>query len=165
MRQETQNFSMSDFYRPLYHFTPLAHKMNDPNGLVYFEGEWHLFYQYNSDGRCHWGHAVSDDLVHWTHLPVALFPDADGDIWSGSAVVDMEDSGLFRAASQGWSPSGRIITRLAPPRGPQAQCLSYSRDRGRTWTDDGQNPVVPNPDIPDFRDPKVIWHATAPGSG
>ncbi len=149
---------MTDSYRPLYHFTPPAHWMNDPNGLVYFEGEWHLFYQYNPDGLLYWGHAVSNDLVRWTHLPVALFPDADGDVWSGSAVVDTEDaSGLFEGGS-GLVAFWTHHNALAPPRGPQAQCLSYSRDKGRTWTAYDANPVVPNPDIPDFRDPKVIWH-------
>ena len=149
---------MIEHFRPLYHFTPPAHWMNDPNGLVYFEGEWHLFYQYNPDGKLYWGHAVSTDLTRWTHLPIALSPDADGVVFSGSAVVDHDDVTGFFGGGPGlvalWTRHGD----LTPPGGPEAQCLSYSRDRGRTWTAYEGNPVVPNPDAPDFRDPKVTWH-------
>ena len=147
-----------DHYRPLFHFSPPAHWMNDPNGLVWYEGEWHLFYQHNLDGKLHWGHAVSADLTRWTPLPTALFPDADGDVWSGSAVVDVEDVSGFFGGGSGLIAFWTHHNTLAPPRGPQAQCLSFSRDRGRTWTPYAGNPVVPNPHIADFRDPKVIHH-------
>lgn len=149
---------MTEHFRPLYHFTPPAHWMNDPNGLVYFEGEWHLFYQYNPDGKLYWGHAVSTDLTRWTHLPVALSPDEEGVVFSGSAVVDHADVTGFFDGEPGlvalWTRHGS----LAPPGGPEAQCLSFSRDRGRTWVAYDGNPVVPNPHVPDFRDPKVSWH-------
>src|SRR5438477_11410669 len=79
-------------YRPQFHFSPEANWINDPNGLIYYYGEYHLFYQYHPRstvwGPMHWGHAVSRDLVHWTHLPIPLYPDKIGEIWSGSAVVD-----------------------------------------------------------------------------
>lgn len=132
--------------------------MNDPNGLVYFDGEYHLFYQYNPDGKLYWGHAVSTDLVRWTHRPVALSPDAEGVVFSGSTVVDHHDVTGFFDGKPGlvalWTRHGM----LAPPGELEAQCLSFSRDRGRTWAAFEGNPVVPNPDAPDFRDPKVVWH-------
>ena len=152
--------SNTTLYRPEYHFTPPAHWMNDPNGLVYYEGEWHLFYQYSPGAApgSHWGHAVSVDLVHWEHLPVALAPDDLGIIASGSAVVDWDDtSGFFNGGSglvaifTHWNHQGQDSS-------DQSQSIAYSRDRGRTWTKYDQNPVLPNQGVPDFRDPKVIWH-------
>jgi fructan beta-fructosidase len=123
--------------------------MSDPNGMVYYEGEYHQFYQ--NSGQ--WGHAVSQDLVHWEHLPVALIRDELGEIWSGSAVVDWNDtSGFF----QGKSGLVAIFTHFQS--GVQSQSIAYSSDRGRTWTKYEGNPVIPNPGIKDFRDPKVIWH-------
>lgn len=150
--------SNHEVYRPFYHFTPVAHWMNDPNGLVYYQGEYHLFYQYYPEGMAwgpmHWGHAVSTDLVHWQQLPIALFPDAAGDIWSGSVVVDVHNS-------SGFFPDGSGLVALYTLAGaaPQQQCLAYSVDRGRTWTKYAGNPVLANPGVTDFRDPKVIWHA------
>ena len=148
-------------YRPAYHFTPPANWMNDPNGLVFYEGEWHLFYQY-SPGRApgsHWGHAVSLDLAHWEHLPVALAPDDLGIIASGSAVVDWDDTSGFFGGGSGlvavfthWKNQGREGS-------DQSQSIAYSRDRGRTWTKFAGNPVLPNQGVPDFRDPKTFWHA------
>ncbi len=148
---------MNDCYRPRFHFTPPTGWMNDPNGLVYVEGEYHLFYQHLP--RKHWGHAVSPDLVHWTHLPIALYPDDLGEMYSGSAVVDTADSsGLF-----GGRPGLVIIfthnNKNKPPLGPQVQSIAYSTDRGRTWSKYARNPVIANPNKPDFRDPKVFWHA------
>lgn len=92
----TQDTLSGEQYRPVYHFTPPGHWMNDPNGMVYYDGEYHLFYQHYPDsnvwGPMHWGHAISEDLVHWEHLPIALYPDSLGYIFSGSAVVDEKNT-------------------------------------------------------------------------
>jgi fructan beta-fructosidase len=159
--------TIDDPHRPLFHFTPPAHWMNDPNGLVYFDGEYHLFYQYYPEdtvwGPMHWGHAVSTDLVHWEDLPIALYPDEHGYIFSGSAVVDWSNtSGLGR---EGAPPLVAIFTYHDPDRRQagtndhETQGIAYSNDRGRTWTKFEGNPVLPNRDKRgDFRDPNVIWH-------
>jgi fructan beta-fructosidase len=146
-------------YRPQLHFTPQKNWMNDPNGLVYFEGEYHLFYQYNPFGdkwgHMSWGHAVSTDLLHWQHLPVAL-PEENGVmIFSGSAVVDEKNTSGFGLS--GKPPMVAIYTGYHPTDGRQDQRLAYSTDRGRTWTKYSGNPVI---DIQstDFRDPKVFWY-------
>lgn len=156
----------SEAHRPLFHFTPDSMWMNDPNGMVYYEGEYHLFYQYYPDstvwGPMHWGHAVSEDLVHWERLPVALYPDSLGYIFSGSAVIDWgNSSGL---GENGRPPMVAIFTHH-DPEGDKAgrddfqyQSIAYSLDKGRTWTKYAGNPVLPNPGIRDFRDPKVFWH-------
>jgi fructan beta-fructosidase len=146
-------------YRPQYHFSAEMNWLNDPNGLVWYEGEYHLFYQHNpvgmTGGGMHWGHAVSRDLVRWTHLPLALFPDPLGEIWSGSAVVDRTNSSGFFTGS-----GGRGLVAIFTHAGhPQQQSIAYSRDRGRTWTKYAGNPVIANPGDNDFRDPKVFWHA------
>lgn len=123
--------------------------MSDPNGMVFFEGEYHQFYQ----SRGEWGHAVSRDLVHWEHLPLALTKDALGSAWSGSAVVDEHDtSGFF-----GGRP-GLVAIFTHSKNGIQSQSIAYSADQGRTWTKYAGNPVIPNPGLKDFRDPKVFWH-------
>jgi fructan beta-fructosidase len=147
---------LDDRYRPRFHFTPPAGWMNDPNGLVYFQGEYHLFYQHLSP--LHWGHAVSVDLVHWTHLPIALYPDDLGDIWSGSVVVDAADSSGFFGGQPGLVAIFTHHNAQSAPAGPQMQSIAYSHDRGRTWTKYVHNPVIPNPGVADFRDPKVFWH-------
>lgn len=147
-------------YRPQVHFTPAVNWMNDPNGLVYHDGEYHLFYQYNPYGiqwgNMSWGHAVSENLVHWTHLPVAI-PEQEGEMaFSGSAVVDHGNtSGLGTAGNP---PMVAIFTGHHPAEGLQTQDLAYSTDRGRTWTRYEGNPVL---DIgaSDFRDPNVFWYA------
>jgi sucrose-6-phosphate hydrolase SacC (GH32 family) len=141
---------------PRVHFTPPSGWMNDPNGLVFFEGEWHLFYQYTPPGAPgkHWGHAVSRDLVHWEHLPIALFPDACGEIFSGSAVVDVDDSSGF---FDGGSGLVAIFTYHLSDTQPQSQGIAWSSDRGRTWTKYAGNPVLAGAKI-DFRDPKVFRH-------
>lgn len=137
--------------RPAYHYTPPSGWMNDPNGLVYFDGEYHLFYQHLLPS--HWGHAVSEDLLQWTDLPIALAPDERGFIASGSAVVDWNDrSGFF-----GGKP-GLVACFTHWRDDAQEQSIAYSADRGRTWAKFAGNPVVPNPGIRDFRDPKVVWH-------
>lgn len=138
-----------EIYRPHCHLTPPEGPMSDPNGMVYYKGEYHQFYQFT--GR--WGHAVSRDLVHWEHLPLALVGDELGDIWSGSAVVDWKDtSGLFDGGS------GLVAIFTHYKEGLQSQSLAYSRDEGRTWEKYAGNPVIPNPGLSDFRDPKVLWH-------
>ena len=145
--------------RPQVHFTPAANFMNDPNGLVYFEGEYHLFYQHNPFGdrwgHMSWGHAVSPDLLHWTHLPVALAEESGVMIFSGSAVVDRDDtSGLC-----GGRPC-LVAIYTGHSKELQTQNLAYSRDRGRTWTKFAGNPVV-DVGLKDFRDPKVFWYEPA----
>ena len=147
-------------YRPQYHFTPAVNWMNDPNGMVHYDGEWHLFYQYNPFGakwgHMSWGHAVSPDLVHWQHLPVAI-PEVDGVMaFSGSAVVDWENTtGVGR---DGRPPLVAIYTGHRTDRPSQSQYLAYSTDRGRTWTRYAGNPVL-DVGSAEFRDPKVMWHA------
>jgi len=154
-------------HRPQYHFSQPAMWMNDPNGLVYYQGEYHLFYQYYpSDtiwGPMHWGHAVSRDLVHWDHLPVALYPDDLGYIFSGSAVVDWQNTSGF--GKDGEPPLVAIFTyhnpELAKAKGKnhEYQGIAFSNDRGRSWTKYSENPVLPNTQkLQDFRDPKVFWH-------
>lgn len=153
-------------HRPQFHFSPQSMWMNDPNGLVFYEGEYHLFYQYYPDstvwGPMHWGHAVSADLVHWQHLPIALFPDSLGYIFSGSAVVDWNNTSGFGTNDK--PPLVAIFTyhnveaEKAGRIDFQSQGIAYSNDKGRTWTKYEGNPVVPNPGLRDFRDPKVFWH-------
>ncbi|MDR0895619.1 MAG: glycoside hydrolase family 32 protein [Prevotellaceae bacterium] len=140
-------------YRPAYHFTPASGWMNDPNGMVYVDGEYHLFYQYNPAdivwGPMHWGHAVSTDLMHWTHLPVALYPDSLGTIFSGSAVIDKENTAGFGANA--------LVAIFTSAGKSQTQSIAYSTDRGRTFTKYAGNPVLTD-SVPDFRDPKVFWY-------
>jgi len=150
----------SEPFRPQYHFTPEKNWMNDPNGLVFYAGEYHLFYQYNPFGdkwgHMSWGHAVSPDMVHWTHLPLAL-PEADGVmIFSGSAVIDWNNSSGF--GKEGQPPMVAIYTGCrADSDGLQFECIAYSNDKGRIWTKYSGNPVI-NSDSKDFRDPKVQWY-------
>ncbi|NOT58825.1 MAG: glycoside hydrolase family 32 protein, partial [Acidobacteria bacterium] len=165
---QTQTATYDEPYRPQFHFTPAQNWMNDPNGLVYYKGEYHLFYQYNpfgnSWGHMSWGHAVSRDLVHWRHLPVALAEENEVMIFSGSAVVDWQNtSGLCRNPDpQDKSCLIAIYTghieKSATRARSESQHLAVSNDRGRTWQKYAGNPVL---DIGygDFRDPKVIWHA------
>jgi fructan beta-fructosidase len=154
-------------YRPAYHFSPQKAWMNDPNGLIYYKGVYHLFYQYYPDGNTwgpmHWGHAVSRDMVHWVDKPIALSPDEHGMIFSGSAVVD-------------WNNTSGLGARKTPPlvaiftanndnyeqdglQEHQNEALAYSTDGGETWTKYKGNPVLRAPaGKPDFRDPKVRWN-------
>ena len=148
---------MTHIPRPLYHFTPAQNFMNDPNGLVYYAGEYHLFYQHNpfenNWGHMSWGHAISRDLVRWEHLPVALYEENGIMIFSGSAAVDWQNSSGFGTAAE--PPMVAVYTGHSAL---QTQNIAYSIDRGRTWTKYGGNPLI---DIgsSEFRDPKVFWHA------
>ncbi len=151
----------AQIYRPQVHFTPARHWMNDPNGLVYFGGWYHLFFQYNPYGtrwgNMSWGHAVSRDLLHWRQLPVAIPQGRRHMIFSGSAVVDWHDTSGFGVA--GRPPLVAIYT--AAPRampGPQTQNLAYSTDGGWHWRKYAGNPVL-NIGLRDFRDPKVFRYA------
>jgi fructan beta-fructosidase len=147
--------------RPRVHFTPPRYFMNDPNGLVYYKGEYHLFYQHNpfgeTWGHMSWGHAVSRDMLHWEHLPVALSEENGVMIFSGSAVVDARNSsGLCHA--DGDDHSCLIAIYTGHGLGKQTQNIAFSNDRGRTWMKYRGNPVI-DLGIDGFRDPKVLWHA------
>ena len=153
-------------YRPQVHFSPPAMWMNDPNGMFYHNGEYHLFYQHNPDDRIwgpmHWGHAVSRDLIHWENLPIALYPDEMGTIFSGSAVVDWNNSsGLGtpdNPAMVALYTYHNVEKEKLGRTDYQTQALAYSLDNGRSWEKYSGNPVIDNPGIKDFRDPKVMWH-------
>jgi len=152
-------------HRPQFHFSPPTGWMNDPNGLVYFEGEFHLFYQYYPDstvwGPMHWGHAISEDLVHWKNLPAALFPDSLGYIFSGSAVIDWKNraglqTGNLPAMISVFTQHCEEILKQGRD-DFQNQSIAYSNDKGRTFKKYSRNPVIRNPGERDFRDPKVRW--------
>jgi fructan beta-fructosidase len=140
-------------YRPQLHFTSRRGWLNDPNGLVYAGGTWHLFYQHNpygwNWGNMHWGHAVSKDLFRWQELPIALHPRKYGDwCFSGSAVVDQDNT-------SGWHIGTAPLLVCAFTSTGRGECIAYSNDLGRTWTEYAGNPVVKH----NGRDPKLIWHA------
>lgn len=153
-------------WRPQFHFSPKAHWMNDPNGLLYYNGVYHLFFQYYPNamvwGPMHWGHATSTDLLNWKEQPIALYPDSLGYIFSGSAVADEHNSsGLGK---NGKPPLVAIFTHHDPV-GEKAgtsrfqnESMAYSNDEARTWTKYTGNPVLKNPGIRDFRDPKISWY-------
>jgi sucrose-6-phosphate hydrolase SacC (GH32 family) len=151
-------------YRPQFHFTPEKNWINDPNGLVYYDGEYHLFYQYNPNGTewgyMHWGHAVSKDLVRWEHLPVAIYPDENSTdkekctAFSGSAIVD--ENNLL--GKQQGDVKTLVIFYTSQHCG---QRMAYSTDKGRTWSKFAGNPIIAYDEYDDARDPKVIWHETA----
>ncbi|MBN9383900.1 MAG: glycoside hydrolase family 32 protein [Chitinophagaceae bacterium] len=155
-----------EVFRPQLHFSPREKWTNDPNGLVYYQGVYHLFFQHFPGdiiwGPMHWGHAVSNDLIHWRQQPIALYPDSLGYIFSGSVVVDSGNTSGF--GKRGQVPMVAIFTHHDPAgekKGTidyQSQSLAYSLDRGRTWIKYKNNPVLKNPGIVDFRDPNVMWY-------
>jgi levanase/fructan beta-fructosidase len=140
-------------FRPEYHHSPVYGWMNDPNGMFYKDGEWHLYFQYNPFGslweNMTWGHSVSKDLVHWEALPNAIEADAIGTIFSGSCVVDTRNSAGFG--------KNAIIAYYTSAAEAQTQSMAYSTDGGRTFTKYEKNPVITS-DIPDFRDPNIFWY-------
>jgi sucrose-6-phosphate hydrolase SacC (GH32 family) len=148
-------------FRLQYHFTPPQNWTNDPNGLVYYKGEYHLFYQFNPFGakwgHMSWGHAVSPDLVHWQDLPVALKEEHGIMIFSGSAVVDEQNSSGL-CSPHGSDRSCLIAIYTGHTQRRQTQNIAVSNDRGRTWTKYKDNPVI-DLGLKDFRDPKVMWYA------
>ena len=154
---DTFDTTNTDYYRPSYHFTPLYGWMNDPNGMVYKDGEYHLYFQYNPYGskwgNMHWGHAVSKDLIHWQHLDPAIARDPVGHIFSGSSVIDKKNT-----AGYGKDAIIAIYTNNSTNH-DEVQCMAYSTDNGRTFTKYEGNPVLtPFDGLKDFRDPKVFWY-------
>ena len=143
-------------HRPVYHHTPLYGWMNDPNGMFYKDGQWHLYYQYNPYGsqweNMTWGHSVSADLVHWEHLPTAIEPDGLGAIFSGSAVVDHHNTAGFG--------QGAIVAFYTSAGASQTQSMAYSTDGGLTYTKYEGNPIITS-EARDFRDPHVFWNEEA----
>ncbi|MBM3215268.1 glycoside hydrolase family 32 protein [Candidatus Poribacteria bacterium] len=143
-------------HRPQFHFTARQNWLNDPNGLVYHQGEYHLFFQHNPSGvdwgNMTWGHAVSPDLVRWTQLEHAIHPDHLGTIFSGSAVVDWQNTAGFRTGAD-----NAIVCVYTSAGEPFTQSIAYSTDRGRSWTKHAANPVLGHI-VGSNRDPKVFWH-------
>jgi len=165
--EKANNLAVGGFYhekyRPQFHFTPKTNWTNDPNGLVYYKGEYHMFFQHNPFGiewgNMTWGHAVSTDLIHWKQLPDAIKPDELGTIYSGSAVVDWKNTSGFQSGKENvlvafYTSAGGH----APVKRPFTQSIAYSNDRGRTWVKYKGNPIIGNMKDDDNRDPKVIWH-------
>ncbi len=155
-----KNTMRDHILRPQYHFSPERNWINDPNGLIWFEGEYHLFYQYNPFGdqwgHMSWGHAISNNLADWQELPVAIPEDLRVSIFSGSVVADHHNTSGF--GHSGIVPLVAIYTGcLRVATGGQAQELAYSLDKGRTWRQYANNPVL-DLNLRDFRDPKVFWH-------
>lgn len=149
-------------YRLQLHYSVPSGWLNDPNGLVYHNGVFHLFYQHHPAstkwGPMHWGHAQSTDLIRWRNMPVALRPSDKGDIFSGSCVVDSDNvTGLARGPSPNGTKAEPIVALYTlNNKGSQSQALAYSLDDGLSWTQYSGNPVIPNKDLRDFRDPNVI---------
>lgn len=164
-KQDTLVSSNELLYRPNFHFSPDTGWMNDPNGMFFYNGYYHLYFQHYPDGTkwgpMHWGHAVSSDLFNWKEQPIALYPDDLGYIFSGSAVVDHENTSGFGV--DGKIPIVAIFTSHDPKKEKtgeidvENQSIAYSLDEGLTWTKYEDNPVLKNPGFRDFRDPKVSW--------
>ncbi|KUO65309.1 MAG: glycosyl hydrolase family 32 [Lutibacter sp. BRH_c52] len=158
-------YSEEELYRPNFHFTPKKGWMNDPNGMFYKDGYYHLYFQHYPDGNVwgpmHWGHAISTDMVTWKEMPIAIYPDEKGYIFSGSSVVDVNNSSGF--SKNGIEPIIAMFTyhdmdgEKAGKINYQSQAIAYSLDEGQTFTKYSENPVIKNPGIKDFRDPKMFW--------
>lgn len=146
--------SRNELYRPQVHYTPAKNWINDPNGLVYQDGTYHLYYQYNPQGNgwgnMSWGHATSKDLIHWEEQKVAMLRNQWGDIFSGSAVIDKNNDAGYG--------QNTLIAFYTGSGEWQQQCMAYSTDGGMTFTQYEGNPVIANSELEDFRDPKVFWH-------
>ena len=166
MAEEVQTSYYTEPYRPQFHFSPEENWMNDPNGMVYHKGIYHLFYQYYPEdivwGPMHWGHAISKDLVHWEHKSIALYPDELGYIFSGSAVLDKNNTSGFGTIE---NPALVAIftyhnaeKKKVGETNFETQGIAYSLDNGESWTKYEGNPVISDAKATDFRDPKVIWH-------
>ncbi len=163
MEQDTM--SEEELYRPNFHFTPKKGWMNDPNGMFFYNEYYHLYYQHYPDGNTwgpmHWGHAISTDMVTWKEQPIALYPDELGYIFSGSAVVDHDNTSGFGV--NGITPVIAMYTshdskkEESDPINVETQSIAYSLDEGISWTKYEGNPVIKNPGIKDFRDPKITW--------
>jgi len=153
--KETNSFDTSnrEKYRPLYHHTPPYGWMNDPNGIFYKDGVWHLYFQYNPFGsqweNMNWGHSTSRDLIHWTYEGIPIQPDALGVIYSGCCVVDKDNVAGFG--------KNAVIAFYTSAGTSQTQSIAYSLDNGKTFTKYAGNPIVTS-NVPDFRDPKVFWN-------
>jgi len=157
--------TFTERYRPQFHYTSPTNWMNDPNGLVYYDGQYHLFHQYNpfgiTWGHMSWYHAVSDDLVHWDHQGVKIPEEGNEMIFSGSAVIDHENTSGFQQEGDEHPPmvavySSHYTLEGEDPDFRQSQSLAYSVDGGETFTKYEGNPVLEHED-PDFRDPNVVW--------
>ncbi|MBN2710327.1 MAG: glycoside hydrolase family 32 protein [Calditrichaceae bacterium] len=154
-----QNILYKEKYRPQFHFTSAKNWLNDPNGCVYYEGEYHLFFQHNPSGieweNMTWGHAVSPDLVHWRQLPHVIAPYDGGYIFSGTAVADTENS-----SGLGQEKEGPLVAAFTHAKKPYGQAIAYSNDNGRNWKlYDGGRHILPNQGLHDEeRDPKIFWH-------
>lgn len=154
-QSDSFNFNYNEPYRPDFHFSPLYGWTNDPNGMFYKDGEYHLYYQHNPYGtrwgNMHWGHAVSKDLCKWKHMPDAIAPDPIGAIFSGSSVVDKDNTAGF-----GHDAVVAIYTSF---KGYQVQSIAHSSDNGATFSTYEKNPVWADASFVDSRDPKVRWYA------
>lgn len=149
--------------RPQYHFTTRRGWINDPNGLIFYRGKYHMFYQHNPYERdwenMHWGHTVSTDLIHWDEQPLALHPDEIGTMFSGTAVIDYSNTSGF---GRGKDNPAFVVFYTADSPSAQRQCMAYSLDEGRTFTKYEGNPIIDSHEkwqSHDTRDPKVLWYA------
>jgi len=164
---DSKKYTEEELYRPNFHFTPKKGWMNDPNGMFYKNGYYHLYYQHYPDsnvwGPMHWGHAISTDMITWTEKPIALYPDEKGYIFSGSAIVDEKNTSGFGTLQN--PPVVAMFTyhdmkkEKAGDINFQSQGIAYSLNEGLTWTKYELNPVIKNPNSRDFRDPKITWDA------